>query len=133
LKSKQPFELKIEIMKFNLTSIKALIGQVVVFTTILFLCACEKDQLVIDQDKHYVQADYQFDVSNPYAGGWGLKLSTDGTAEVVPSGDIYYVGTYKINGKNITVKADQQTFKFEILSRTEIKEKKYGTLLRLSK
>ncbi|MFD2286917.1 hypothetical protein GJU39_09215 [Pedobacter petrophilus] len=120
-------------MKFNLTSTKAFIGPVVVITLILFLFSCKKDQLIVDQDKNYVQVDFKSDQNNPFLGGWGLKLSPDGTADVVPSGDIYYRGTYKINGETITVKTDQETFKFEILSETDIKEKKYGTLMRLSK
>lgn len=118
-------------MRIQLTAIKALICRAVALTLILFLYACKKDQLIVDQDKHFISTDHKVDINNPFDGGWGLKLSSDGDSQLTPSGDIYYVGTYKINGKNITVKTDQQTFKLEILSETEIKEKKYGINLRL--
>ena len=125
------FKNEIRNMRIQLTAIKALICRAVALMLILFLYACKKDQLIVDHDKHFISTDHKVDINNPFDGGWGLKLSSNGVAQLTPSGDIYYVGTYKINGKNITVKTDQQTFKFEILSETEIKEKKYGILMRL--
>lgn len=93
--------------------------------------SCEKDKLEVNEVKEYFQEGYAME--NPYDGGWQLTLSPNGIADILPSGDIRYRGTYKINGSKIKVKTpqDSRTYTFEILSETEIKEKKYGTVLKL--
>lgn len=92
---------------------------------------CKKDQLVVNEEKVYSEVGVG---SNPSSlGGWGLSLRPDGTADIVPGGDIAYRGTYNINGASIKVKTEQnsQTYTFKIISNTEIKEAKYGTVLKL--
>lgn len=66
-------------------------------------------------------------------GGWSLTLQPDGVADVLPSGDIYYRGTYKISGSKIKVKTPQNSgsYTFEIISQTEIKEAEFGVILKL--
>ncbi|WP_316806713.1 hypothetical protein [Pedobacter agri] len=118
-------------MKSKIISLKQITSSIFIISFLLVLSACKKDQLTIDQEKRFSEVDFKFDPSFPFNGGWGLTLKPDGVAEVIPGGDIYYRGTYKISGKNITVSTDQTKFKFEILSDTEIKEKQYGTRLRL--
>lgn len=99
---------------------------------ILSIAACKKDEIIVNQEKRFTEVDFQSNQSNPYNGGWALTLLPGGLADIAPGGDVIYRGTYKINGKNITVKTDQFTFKFDIRSETEIKEKKYGIILRLN-
>ena len=118
-------------MKSKSTSLKTAVFPVLIAAIILFLSACKKDKLSIDEEKRFSEVGFKFDPSFPYNGGWGLTLKPDGVAEIVPGGDIYYRGTYKISGKNLTVTTDQTKFKFEILSETEIKDTQYGTVLRL--
>ena len=118
-------------MKSKSTSFKTLVCSILIVTLILFLSACKKDKLSIDEEKRFSEVGFKFDPSFPYNGGWGLTLKPDGAAEVAPGGDIYYRGTYKISGKTLTVTTDQTKFKFEILSETEIKETQYGAILRL--
>ncbi len=90
--------------------------------------SCKKDKLVIDGEKAFYQKD--FVLSNPIMGGWSLNLRPDGSADVIPAGDIIYRGTYKIKGKSLNVVTNQAgDFNFKIISETEIKEKKYGTIL----
>lgn len=105
----------------------------------LFLClfvisltlSCKKDQLTINKETTYVQADLV--AGQPSLGGWSITLRPDGTVDIVPGGDIAYRGTYKINGSTIKVKTSQNSgsFNFTIISTTEIKENQYGTRLKL--
>jgi hypothetical protein len=106
---------------------------IVVFFSILISTGCKKDQLIVNEEKSYSQVDHV--ATNAYDGGWGLTLRPDGIADVAPGGDIVYRGTYKINGSKIKVKTEQNagSYTFEIISETEIREKEYGTLLRLNK
>ncbi|MBC7913000.1 MAG: hypothetical protein H7Y07_02655 [Pyrinomonadaceae bacterium] len=102
------------------------------FISILTLTiGCKKDQLIIDQTKEFVEN--KAPTGFPYDGGWHLTLQPDGIADILPSGDIVYRGTYKINGSTINVKTEQNSgsYVFEIISETEIKEKEYGVVLRL--
>lgn len=103
-----------------------------IFLTLLtFTIGCKKDQLVVNEEKVYSEVGAG---SNPNSlGGWGLTLRPDGTADIVPGGDIAYRGTYKINGASINVKTEQNSgsYTFKIISNTEIKESKYGTVLKL--
>ncbi|RZK21443.1 MAG: hypothetical protein EOO86_01015 [Pedobacter sp.] len=119
-------------MKPKSTSLKTAVYSSFIVAIILFLSACKKDKLSIDQEKRFSEVGFKFDPSFPYNGGWGLTLKPDGVADIAPGGDIYYRGTYKISGKSLTVTSDQNKFKFEILSETEIKEKQYGVVLRLN-
>ena len=87
--------------------------------------------LIVNDAKSFQQIDHVS--QNPFDGGWALTLKPDGTADILPGGDIYYRGTYKISGDNIKVKTDQGAgpFDFEIISETEIKEKQSGVRLAL--
>lgn len=114
-------------MKHKLNPFLTIILLLLIITAI----GCKKDKLEVNEVKEYSQVDHV--PSNAYDCGWSLTLQPDGTAEIVPSGDIIYRGTYKINGSKIKVRTiqDSGSYIFEIISETEIKEKEYGTLLRL--
>jgi len=92
---------------------------------------CKKDQLIIDRTKEYKEVGHV--PMDAYDGGWRLTLKPDGVADVNPGGDIVYRGTYKINGSKIKVKTpqDDRSYTFEIISETEIREKKTGVRLKL--
>ena len=115
-------------MNQKLTATRTFIALFII--SIFFLSSCKKDQLVVDQEKVFLQTDFKAS-TNPYDSGWQLTLKPDGVADILPGGDIWWRGTYKISGSLITVKADNVTYKFEILSKTEIKDKTYGVVLRL--
>ena len=106
------------------------------FSVLLFtfiISGCKKDKLEVTEEKIFSQVDHVS--TNPYDGGWSLSLRPDGTAELLPGGDIVYGGTYKIQGAKIKVKSEpgSQSFTFIIVSDVEIREKEYGTVLRLLK
>lgn len=111
--------------------LKASCLPVVLFLFILMTTGCKKDQLVVNEEKEYLQINHV--PGNAYDGGWRLTLRPDGAADVLPGGDMAYRGTYKINGSKIKVKTEQNSssYTFEIISETEIKERESGTLLRL--
>jgi hypothetical protein len=115
-------------MNQKLTAIRTFIALFII--SIFLLSSCKKDQLIVDQEKVFLQVDHG-DSGFPYNSGWHLTLKPGGAAEILPSGDIWWRGTYKISGSLITVKADNVTYKFEILSETEIKDKTYGVVLKL--
>jgi len=115
-------------MNQKLTATRTFIALFII--SIFFLSSCKKDQLVVDQEKVFLQVDHG-DSGFPYDSSWHLTLKLGGVAEILPGGDIWWRGTYKINGSLITVKADNVTYKFEILSETEIKDKTYGVVLKL--
>lgn len=104
---------------------------IALFLFILTTTSCKKDKLDVKEVKEYSQVDHV--PGHAYDGGWALTLQPNGVADVLPGGDIVYRGTYKINGSKIKVKTPQNSgsYTFEIISETEIKEKDYGTLLRL--
>ena len=116
-------------MKYKLTFVKTHI--ILVLVMMLILNACKKDQLTVDQEKKFVEVGYVRQSGNFSDNPYTLTLMTDDKADILPGGDIVSRGTYKINGKNLTVKADNQTFKFDILSENEIKIKGSETILRL--
>ena len=116
-------------MKYKLTFVKTHI--ILVLVMMLILNACKKDQLTVDQEKKFVEVGYVRQSGNFYDNPYMLTLMTNDKADILPGGDIVSRGTYKINGKNLTVKADNQTFKFDILSENEIKIKGSETILRL--
>jgi hypothetical protein len=115
-------------MKLSISKKYFLIGYfcISIFTLVT---GCKKDQLTVKEEKVYAEAGHISD--NAYDGGWRLTLKPDGVAEVLPGGDVYYRGTYKINGSKIKVKTEQNSgsYTFNIISETEIKEKEYGTSL----
>lgn len=94
--------------------------------------ACKKNKLDVDTEKSFYQVDHIS--QGPYDNGWQLTLNPNQTADILPGGDIIYRGTYTINGSKLKVKADQisEQFEFKIISKTEIKEKKYGVRLMLT-
>lgn len=98
---------------------------------ILMLGACKKEKLIIDKEKEFVEVGYVRQSNNFYDNPYTLTLMTDGKADILPGGDIVSRGTYKISGKNLTVKVDNHSFKFEIISETEIKIKDSETRLKL--
>lgn len=99
---------------------------------IVFFSSCKKDKLMVNEEKEFVQVGHK--PTNSYDGGWQLTLRPDGIADVLPGGDIVFRGTYKINGSRIKVKTEQNqaAYTFDILSETDIKEKEFGTVLRLN-
>lgn len=104
---------------------------IALFILAIGFASCKKDKLIINEEKVFSQKD--FVPSDPLLGGWRLNLRPDGSADVLPAGDIIYRGTYKIRSSSLNVTTDQAgDFKFEIISEKEIKEKKYGTILILN-
>jgi hypothetical protein len=69
--------------------------------------------------------------TNPELGGWAVRLRPDKTADVIPGGDIVYGGKYDVKGSLLKIKTDGMQFEFDIITDTEIKEKQYGTMLKL--
>lgn len=116
-------------MKQQSAKIRAFIA--VLIASILLFSACKKDQLTVNQEKIFLQVDFKATNSSPYNSGWQVTLKPDGVADIIPSGDIIWRGTYEINGSSLTVKTDNQTYQFRIISETEIKEKNSGVVLRL--
>ncbi len=105
---------------------------VALFIGINLLNSCKKDQLNIDREKNYVQIEPKVQVSNPYFGGWYITLYPDGVADINPGGDIVYRGTYKISGSSLKVKTDYNSYKFKIISTTDIRFDEYNIVLRLN-
>jgi len=97
----------------------------------VFLTACKKDKIEVDKEKVFLQVDVPKDTAPGYVSSWAVILRPDKTAEVIPGGDIVNVGKYEIKGSSLKIKTDQADFDFDILSATEIKDKKYGVMLRL--
>lgn len=110
-----------------------LLPTLIFMSVLLFAAGCKKDRISVDQVKQYSEVGH---VSmNAYDGGWGLTLQPDGVADLTPGGDIVYRGTYKINGSKLKVTTTQNSgsYTFEIISDTQIREKKYGVILELTK
>ena len=113
------------------TSLKSSCLTVFLFLSFIAISSCKKDMLAVNEVKVYSQVNHA--PANDYDGGWSLTLKPDGTADILPSGDIIYRGTYKINGSKIKVNTEQnsETYTFDIISEIEIKEKEFGAFLRL--
>jgi hypothetical protein len=116
-------------MKLKLS--KASLLTITLFFFLLTTTGCKKDQLEINEEKIY--SEVMKEPVDEFMGGWSLTLTPDGVADVTPGGDIYYRGTYKINGSKIKVKTPQNSgsYTFEIISENEIKEKEFGAILKL--
>lgn len=104
---------------------------VLLIISCFFLNACKKDQLTIEQEKEFIQVDWKRTSNDVFDNPFTLNLQPNGIADILPYGDIVWRGTYKISGSSLKVVADNQTYKFEIISETEIKLKESGLLLRL--
>lgn len=104
----------------------------IALVTVLII-SCKKDKLTVDEEQLFLQADFKPLSDFPYNGGWQLTLKTGGVADIVPSGDIIYRGTYKVKGDKLSVTTDQSKFEFLIVSKEELKETKYGVVLKLKK
>lgn len=92
---------------------------------------CKKDKIVVNDTQEFIErpkpaVDYVFPFS-PFS----LTLRSNGTADVLPGGDIVYGGTYKIKGDKIKVKTEQNEgdYTFRIISKTEIEELEFGKTL----
>lgn len=101
----------------------------VCISMLLVAGGCKKDKISVDEIKEYEQEVAK--VQGVQESGWWVTLNPDGSADILPAGDIVYRGTYKINGARLKLKTDQSSFDFDIISQTEIKEKKYGVTLKL--
>jgi hypothetical protein len=99
---------------------------------ILLTVSCKKEKLDVNEVKEYFEV-LEKAQSDLAGGAMQLTLNPDKTVDFVPGGDISYRGTYKISGSKIKVKTQQNSgsYIFEIISETEIKNKEFGTLLRL--
>ncbi len=106
-----------------LNSLKSIIFPSVILLFIITIGGCKKDVLTVNEIKTFQEIDhvseYRFDSE------WSLTMKPDGTADILPGGDIYYRGDYKISGNNIKVTTEQNagSFDFEIISVTELSEK----------
>lgn len=98
--------------------------------TFLFI-SCKKDKLAVNEEQLFLQADFKFSADSPYDAGWQLRLRPDGVANIIPSGDVGSRGTYKISAHKLKVKTDQDKFEFVIVSKEELRETKYGVVLKL--
>src|SRR5690606_16902188 len=98
---------------------------------ILLATGCKKDKIEVDVVKEYKEVGHV--PTDAYDGGWSLILKPNGVADLNPGGDIVYRGSYKINGAKIKVQTTQNSasYTFEIISETQIREKKYGAILEL--
>ena len=103
---------------------------VLTIASVCLFISCKKDKLKVTQDKEFLEVNFKFDPSFPFNSGWQLALKPNGVADIIPGGDIIWRGRYKINGSLLTVKADNETYKFDIINQNEIKEKSSGTILR---
>ena len=114
-----------------LNSLKSISFASVFLLFIITTVGCKKEVLMVKESKTFQEMDHVS--KRRFDNGWSLTLKPDGTADILPGGDIYYRGTYIISGNNIKVKTDQGAgpFDFEIISKTEIKEKQYGVRLSL--
>lgn len=110
---------------------KNILTTVLIALTISLLISCKKDKLTVNEEQVFLQTDFKTSSDFPYNSGWQLTLKPGGIADILPSGDIIYRGTYKISGNLLNVKSDQSTFKFKIVSETELVESNYGVILKL--
>jgi hypothetical protein len=92
---------------------------IITFCSLLFAFTSCKKALDINVDKTYVEEGVS--ASSLGFGGIWVTLMPDGKADLLPGGDIVERGTYEINGKNLTVTLSDQTFKFFIISDTELR------------
>ncbi len=114
-----------------LTSLKSISLANVFLLIIITSVGCKKELLIVNETKTFQEIDHVS--KHRFDNGWSLTLKPDGTADILPGGDIYYRGAYKISGNNIKVTTEQNAgpFEFEIISAAEIKEKQYGVRLAL--
>lgn len=103
----------------------------VCISVLMLAGGCKKDQITVDQVKEYEEVGHKS--QNVEDSPFRVTLNPNGSANVLPTGDIVYGGTYKISGDDLTIKTDQNSgsYSFDIVSKTEIKEKKNGTVLKL--
>lgn len=96
---------------------------------IFLITGCQKDKIEVDVVKEYIEVDHI--PTHPFDGGLHLILKPDGVAELNPVGDIVYRGRYTIRGAriNVNIEDHSESYIFEILSQTQIREQKSGTVL----
>jgi hypothetical protein len=87
---------------------------------VLSLNACKKDALVITQERTFVQVNAPMPIDPSLGTAVHLTLKPGGKAEFLPGGDIVYEATYKIDGDKIIVDALNRTFKFTVISNSEL-------------
>lgn len=116
-------------MKLNI--LKPCLAAFICLTLIMCSFGCKKDKTTTDQVKNFDEVGHV--AQNPYDGGWSVTLYPDGTANILPNGDISYSGTYYTAGLKLIIKTEQndELYIFKIISATEIKEKEFGAVLRL--
>ena len=98
------------------------LGVFLLFLLLSSFLGCKKEKLVINMDKEFLQIDPK-PTTSMYGGMWVLRVKLDGTANIVPGGDISFKATYQIKSSTMKVVTDYKTFEFSVLSRTKIKEK----------
>ncbi|NQX39474.1 hypothetical protein SAMN05421820_102145 [Pedobacter steynii] len=105
------------------------------FSLLILLCvgmsACKQELLKVDVEKTFVETNVK-PPDNPMMGNkFILTLRPDGKAGILTGGDIMRQGTYKIDGSSLVVEEEKNTYKFEILSATELKKVDNGAILKL--
>lgn len=94
------------------------------------ITACTQQKLKIDVDKTFVETNVE-PPANPMMGNkFILTLHPDGKAGVLAGGDMMRQGTYKIDGSSLVVEEEKNTYKFEIISETELKKLDNGAILK---
>jgi hypothetical protein len=87
---------------------------------ILLSTACKKDALEVKEEKRFMQTNAH--ITDPMFGAVSLTLRPNEQALINPGGDIVWSATYKISGKDLTVKVPDidSKFKFSIVSDKEL-------------
>lgn len=62
-------------------------------------------------------------------GGIMLTLEPDGRASLLNGGDVWYSGTYKIKGNKVTATIENKTYKFDVVSNSELRYEKTRILV----
>lgn len=119
-------------MKSKFILLKTIIAPIVIILIVLSFSSCKKDKLKIYSVQKFSQLDWKKSSDSFYDNPYQLTLSPGNVADILPGGDVIHRGTYKISGSSITVKADGETYKFEILSELEVKELSNNIVLRLT-
>lgn len=82
------------------------------------LSSCKKS-LDINVDKTFVEKDGKGGELG--FGGIILTLMPDGKADFLNSGDVVDRGTYQVKGNQVVLDVNQKSYKFKVISETELR------------
>jgi ureidoglycolate hydrolase len=102
-----------------------------ILTLLIAVASCKKEDLATEQT--FVEQSHQTtDTSVPSWMGNGnmvLTLLPDNKVNFLPGGDIIYGGSYAAGFNTITVIVEGKTYKFDVISKTELRYEKNRVLL----